>query len=69
MSQRKVTPEIDARLDLIAHFKFETPTYKELERETGVRGAYLRQLICKKIKALTNKRSLTSDGETAKMRG
>jgi hypothetical protein len=58
---RKVTPEIDARLDRIARSKSETPTYKQLERETGLRENYLRQIISAKMKALTNKRSNTTE--------
>lgn len=51
---RKRTPEIEARLDEVARMKFGTPTYRELEIETGLSAIYLRAIISAKILELSN---------------
>lgn len=52
MRPRKRTKSIEARLDEVARLKFETPTYRELEQETGLSESYLRGLISEKIRKL-----------------
>lgn len=40
--------------------RFNTPTYRELEIETGLSQIYLRELVSEKIQALTNQSKETS---------
>jgi hypothetical protein len=55
MRPRKRSAKIEARLDEVARMKFETPTYEELERETGLCVGYLRAVISAKVRELSNK--------------
>jgi hypothetical protein len=50
----KLTVKVEARLDEVARMRFNTPSYRELEIETGLSQNYLRELISEKIQALTN---------------
>lgn len=55
MSARKrMTAEIDARLDEVARLKADTPSFEELERETGLKRGYLRQIVSEKVQIITN---------------
>jgi hypothetical protein len=53
---RKITPELDARLERIARLKLEIGSYEELERETGVSANHLRHTVSAKMKVLSHKR-------------
>lgn len=55
MRPRKVTDEIDARLERIADLKAQIPNFKDLAEETGLTESYLRQLISRKVQIRTNK--------------
>lgn len=56
MRPRKLTPQVEARLDEIARRKSTIPSFKELERETGLSAGYLRQVVSAKVHLITNKR-------------
>lgn len=45
MRRSKITPEIRARCAEIAALKRMTPSYKELELETGIHRNYLAKVI------------------------
>lgn len=45
MRPSKITPEIRARCREIAELKAKTPTYIELELETGIRRNYLAKIV------------------------
>lgn len=56
MKPRKLTDKVEARLDAIAQLKADIPTFKELEKETGLSSGYLRQIMSAKVQLITNKR-------------
>lgn len=56
MRPRKLTPQIDARLDAIVALKLLIPNFKALSEETGLTENYLRQVISRKVHIRTNKR-------------
>lgn len=60
MRPRKLTPEIEARLDQIAWLKVDVPTYRELASETGLCPAYLRELISARVREFSDKRRESS---------
>lgn len=64
MRPRKRSPQVDALLDEVARLKFETPTYHELEIETGIGATYLRAIVSKKVRALIelSNQCMNSDG-------
>jgi hypothetical protein len=41
----KITPAIRKRCEEVARLKMQTPTYKELEIETGVHHSYLAKVV------------------------
>lgn len=45
MRPTKITPEIRKRCEEVARLKMQTPTYKELEIETGVHHNYLAKVV------------------------
>lgn len=53
---RKITAELDARLDRIAELKLEIESYAQLENETGVSANHLRHVVSQKMLALSHKR-------------
>lgn len=55
MKRGRMTNKINARLDSIAHMKANIPSFRDLEVETGIRAAYLRQLVSAKVRAISNK--------------
>lgn len=46
------SPKVEARLDEVARMKAATPTYRELELETGICATYLREIISEKVRAI-----------------
>jgi hypothetical protein len=52
---KRITPEIDARLEEVARLKAATPTFEELAQETGLTCGYLRQLLGAKVQIIANK--------------
>lgn len=64
MRPRERNAKVEARLDEVARLKFETPTYHELEIETGIGATYLRAIVSKKVRALVelSNQCMNSDG-------
>lgn len=51
---KRMTPEIEKRLDEIAQLKAKVPTFATLARETGLTSSYLRQIVAAKVQILTS---------------
>lgn len=45
MRPSKITPAVRKRCEEVARLKMQTPTYKELEIETGVHHNYLAKVV------------------------
>lgn len=62
---KRMTPEIEARLEEVARLKAQTPTFEELERETGLTRGYLRQIVSAKVHVISNTRSVSHETKSA----
>jgi hypothetical protein len=69
MKRGRMTNKIAARLDAVAHLKASITTFKELEKETGIRASYLRQLMSVKVRSISNKCDDSRGTETDSIAG
>jgi hypothetical protein len=58
---KRITPEIEARLEEVAKLKIQTPSFAKLARETGLTESYLRQVVSKKIRVIANNRAVSCE--------
>ena len=65
MKPRKRSVTIEARLDEVARMRAQIPTYRELEIETGLSEAYLRELISEKVRAIAEQTDKCMDSRGA----
>jgi hypothetical protein len=52
---RKLNDEKRSRIEQVARLKADTPSFKELARETGLTVSYLRKLVSEKVQVIENK--------------
>lgn len=58
MKPSKITPAIRKRCAEVAALKLQTPTYKQLEVETGIHRNYLAKVVHEIVTAHSNENSL-----------